>query len=95
MGLSKRRYRQYVKDFKNRSAKIPWNYYVKILTNEYGAVQQKTSQSAGSRRTFVIEEKNIVFSLDEPHGKELFVDKWGHHKVLELFARNGLVGGDE
>ena len=88
------KYDQYLGQFKNRSAKIPWKIYRKILENEYGAVETKRSHSGGSKRTFVIGE-NLVFSLHKPHGKNDPVGKWDHHNVLNLFEQNGLIEDED
>ncbi len=89
--MSKKLHERYVQEFKKRNAKIPWKYYRKILVKEYRADLQKPSHSAGSKRTFLIKDKDIVFSVDEPHGGREFISKWEHIKVHDLFVRHGLI----
>lgn len=93
--MSKKKYKEYLKKFKNPSEKIPWDIYIKIITQEYGAVESKRSHSGGSKRSFTIGD-NIVFVLHEPHGKkDKYVGKWDHHNVLDLFKRNGLINDEK
>ena len=92
--MSKKDYKRYAKEFNNRSAKIPWEYYRKIIEIEYGAVETTRSHSGGSKRSFTI-GKNIVFVLHKPHGKNDCVGKWDHHNVLDLLKSKGLLKDEE
>ncbi len=84
-----KKYDQYVEDFRNRSAKIPWNFYLKILRIEFGAKEAKRSHAGGSKRAYSIGDS--VFVLHKPHGKNDPVGKWDHHNVLDLLEKEGLV----
>jgi hypothetical protein len=93
--MSKKDYKRYVKKFNNRSAKIPWKYYRKIIEEEYNAVESERSHSAGSKRSFTIGD-NIVFVLHKPHGKkDDYVGKYDHHNVLDLLKSRGLLKDEE
>ena len=69
--MSKKDYKRYLKEFTNRSARIPWKPYRRIIEEEYGAVEVKRSHSAGSKRAFTIGDE-IVFVLHKPHKKKWF-----------------------
>ncbi len=92
--MSKKEYNQYLKEFKNRSAKIPWRIYKKIIEKEYGAVECKRSHTAGTKRSFTIGDK-IVFVIHGPHRKDDYVGKHDHHNVLDLLKLNGLIEDKE
>jgi len=92
--MSKKEYKQYLKEFKKRSAKIPWRIYKKIIEKEYGAIEGKRSHTAGSKRSFTIGDK-IVFVIHEPHRKDDYVGKYDHHNILDLLRLNGLMENEE
>jgi hypothetical protein len=92
--MSKKEYKQYLKEFKKRSAKIPWRIYKKIIEKEYGAIEGKRSHTAGSKRSFMIGDK-IVFVIHEPHRKDDYVGKYDHHNILDLLRLNGLMENEE
>lgn len=60
----------YTDHFKDFSVKLPWKFFVDILTKHYGCEIIKKS---GSARLFVMGE--IRFTAHEPHGREKFVSK--------------------
>jgi len=91
--MPKKEYKKYSKEFSNRSAKIPWKYYRKIIEDEYGAEEQKRSHSGGSKRSYMIGD--FVFVVHEPHKKDEPVGKWDHHNILDLFKRKGLIKNED
>jgi len=92
--MSKKEYKQYLKEFKKRSAKIPWRIYKKIIEKEYGAIESKRSHTAGTKRSFTIGDGK-VFVIHEPHRKDDYVGKYDHHNVLYLLKVNGLIKDEE
>lgn len=91
--MSKKEYNQYLKEFKDRSAKIPWKIYKKIIEKEYGAVEGKRSHAAGTKRSFTITvgEKTVPFVIHAPHKKDDYVGKYDHHNVLYILESLGLI----
>lgn len=93
--MSKKKYKQYVEEFNDPSAKIPYPIYVKILKNEFSAVEGKRSHTAGSKRSFTITvgDRTIPFVIHEPHRKDKdgYVGKWDHHNVLYILELLGLI----
>ena len=67
----------YVDNFDNFSERLPWKYFVKVLTKHYGFEMVKKS---GSVRLFIL--KNIRFTAHEPHGREKFVSKYDRRKAV-------------
>ena len=92
--MSKKIYKRYLKEFRKPSARIPWEIYREIIEDEYGAVEQKRSHTAGSKRSFTIGD-DIVFVIHEPHKKDGYVGKWDHHNVLHLLKSKGLLQDEE
>lgn len=88
--MSKKIYNAYKEQFLNRSAKIPYPIYKKILIEEFNAEEQPKSHSGGSKRTFTIGD-NIVFVIHEPHKKGDPVGKWDHHNILDQLKINGKI----
>ncbi len=88
--MSKEEYKRYLKEFKNRSAKIPWRIYRKIIEKEYGAIEGKRSHTAGTKRSFTIGDE-VPFVIHEPHKKDGCVSKWDHHNVLDWLKLRGLI----
>ncbi len=90
--MTKRTYQDWVEEFKNPSAQIPYKTYIKILKNEFNITEGKRSHSAGSKRSFIISKKS-VFVIHEPHkkGKDQFVGKWDHQNILFLLKKEGLI----
>ncbi len=88
-----KKYDHYLEDFRNRSAKIPWKFYVKILKTEFGVEEEKRSHSGGSKRAYSVGDS--VFVLHKPHGKDDPVGKYDHHNVLGLLAKEGLVKDEQ
>ena len=93
--MSKKNYKWYSEEFKNPSAKIPFNIYVKIIEKEYRAIEGKRSHSGGSKRSYTITVGNrkLVFVIHEPHKKDKngYVGKLDHHNVLRILTLLGLI----
>jgi len=91
--MSKKRYKQYLGEFTKRSAKIPYDYYIKVIEDEYGAVEAKRSHTAGSKRSFTITtgDTTSTFVIHEPHDKDGYVGKWDHQNILDIFILHGLI----
>jgi hypothetical protein len=90
--MSKKRLKECLDVFQNRSAKIPYTYYKKILEDKYGATELTHSHSGGSKRAFKIQKS--VFVIHEPHKSDDYVGKWDHHNVLRILGELGLLEGD-
>ncbi len=88
--MLKKEYKRYLKEFTNRSARIPYRIYKKILENEYAAVEGKRSHSAGTKRSFTIGDE-VPFVIHKPHNKDGDVSKWDHHNVLTWLELRGLI----
>jgi hypothetical protein len=61
----------YVANFSNFSERLPWSFFVKVLTKYYGFEMKNAPR--GSARLFI--KGNIRFSAHEPHGREKYVSK--------------------
>lgn len=86
----KRKYEYWLKEFRTkRTAQIPYDIYVKILCNEFKAVECKRSHSGGSKRSFCIGK--LVFVIHEPHKRGENVGKWDHQNIYDLLKSNGIL----
>lgn len=78
-------YIKYRDEFTNPNARIPYDYYRKILLEDYGVVERK--KSGGSARPFIV--NGIPFVIHEPHKRDIPVGKWDHKNVLDILKRVG------
>ncbi|BBO70984.1 hypothetical protein DSCA_49140 [Desulfosarcina alkanivorans] len=72
----------YVKNFSNFSERLPWKYFVKVLTAHYGFEMENSRR--GSARLFI--QKEIRFTAHEPHGRENFVAKIDRKKAIKFIG---------
>jgi hypothetical protein len=87
--MPKKEYIIYKEDFTNPSARIPYRYYVKILTEVYGVIEKKRAKTGGAARAFAVD--GIRFVIHEPHKSDLPVSKFYHHKVLGILKAVGKI----
>ncbi len=86
--MSKRRHERWLEKFLDPNARIPFDVWVKIVTEEFGAEPVPTSHSDGSKHGFIIE--GIPFTVDKPHGREDFVGRWYHRNFLRIATQLGM-----
>lgn len=67
----------YVANFSNYSERLPWKFFVKVLTRHY---RFEMKNGKGSARLFI--RDHVRFSAHEPHGRESFVSKPDRQRAL-------------
>jgi len=67
----------YIENIRNFGVKIPWDIFVRILTDYYGCEMEN---KPGSKRVFI--KDAIRVTADEPHGRERFVSKLDRKRVI-------------
>ncbi len=94
--MSKREYIKYREAFADRSARIPYNIYVKILYKEYDVELIKSGPgSARSFKCLGVDGEKYIFVIHEPHGGHETVGKGDHHKVLRILKLAGKIENED
>lgn len=70
----------YAANFSNLNERLPWKYFVKVLTNYHGF--EMINARRGSARLFIHGE--IRFNAHEPHGREKFVALMDRKKAIKF-----------
>jgi hypothetical protein len=80
MPKTKKNLQFYVENFSNFSERLPWKFFVKVLTAHYGFEMENARR--GSARLFIL--GNIRFTAHEPHSREKFVSKIDRIKAIRF-----------
>jgi hypothetical protein len=75
--------------FQGMPLDFTWNELVRLLSS-LGFTELTTGKTAGSRRVFYAETKNLIIRLHKPHpGNELKM--YQMHLLLETLKKGGLL----
>jgi hypothetical protein len=82
----RKRVEHFFQCFYDFSLPIPWDCFVAVLKRYYDFKMSKKSKG-GSARFFFHQETGERFTVDEPHGREKIVSKWGRERAIAAIER--------